>query len=662
MFLTLLAFWSSSVLACEAPKKINQLETRFGVALVDDYKWMENASDPDLWSWIEVQQNCTLKSFNEARFQSLIERVLHYRKIVEEQNEVTDLDLEAAPLRAAQPLDFESQLQKKKAFYRWKSKRQAFKSGRVFSSALSKESDRFSVQNKSIYGGDLRRIIIAQKSDSKVADFLLVKFFTLVGWLNDETFYYLTDQDERLGGGRSVLAKHTVGTPQSEDEVVYKGKTAVSDITIHQIGDQTFLETDGKIGRFQLQQGILEAPLELKGTIAEISDLSGIQAQVVSFEKANYGELVSLNLATGERVALIPEQKFVLESSVELGPRVHLLIGLKDAAHVAAIWNNGSVEEISALSNGTITYLDHNDSEVLLSYETYSMPKAVYSYSYGTGKLELLAQQAFPIELEAERIFYTTSTGKQGPIWVVKKKGISLTATTPIILYGYGGFRVSITPAFGMYETLPWLEQGGAFAVATIPGSLDYGEDWYQVARVGGRKHSFDSFANAARELISRGWTSSEHLGMMGASNGGTLVAGTLERHSDLFKAAVPLVGVMDILNFPMFTAGKYWTEDFGNPFVESEFNQMLEWSPYYKISRKSYPATMVMTAEFDDRVVPMHSYKYAAKLQEMNTSGAPVFLYNKEWGAHGRVSGSSRESSRFVSAIYTFFGQQLGQ
>jgi prolyl oligopeptidase len=148
---------------------------------------------------------------------------------------------------------------------------------------------------------------------------------------------------------------------------------------------------------------------------------------------------------------------------------------------------------------------------------------------------------------------------------------------------------------------------------------------------------------------------------MMGASNGGTLTAGTLERHAELFKAAVPLVGVMDLINFSLFTAGKYWTEDYGNPFVEKDFLAMFPLSPYHNIKRRAYPATMVMTAEFDDRVVPMHSYKYLARLQEYNTSDAPILLYNKEWGGHARASGSARESSRFVASFYTFFSQQLG-
>jgi len=275
--------------------------------------------------------------------------------------------------------------------------------------------------------------------------------------------------------------------------------------------------------------------------------------------------------------------------------------------------------------------------------------------------MKTLAQQSLGIEIEADKIYYTSATGEKASMWVMRKKGVKLNSSTPTILYGYGGFRVSVTPAFGMYESLPWMERGGAFAVVTLPGSLDYGLSWYEGARVGKRINAWDSFAAAGKELITRGWTSSEHLGMMGASNGGTLTAGTLERHAELFKAAVPLVGVMDLINFSLFTAGKYWTEDYGNPFVEKDFLAMFPLSPYHNIKRRAYPATMVMTAEFDDRVVPMHSYKYLARLQEYNTSDAPILLYNKEWGGHARASGSARESSRFVASFYTFFSQQLG-
>ncbi len=490
---------------------------------------------------------------------------------------------------------------------------------------------------------------------------MLVKFFTFISWADDNSFYYLSDLDERLGGGKPGVYKHTVGQVQSEDQLLLTGKTASSDIVIHDVNNSFFAEVDGSIGSFQLATGKVSNRLPVDGSIVEMNATSQVEATILSFKNANFGEFYKLRLRDGNRRLFVKEQDYVLEKTKKLNDESTLIIGLKDGSHVAGIHNILGTLQMIPLVNGTIDFVSFKDGILKLGFESYSQPRKVYSLDLLSQELKVLASQTLPIEVESEKITYTAANGAPASMWVMRKKGVKLTSTTPTILYGYGGFRVQITPMFGMYETLPWMEKGGAFVVVTLPGSLDYGESWYQLARVGGRIHSWDSFAMAAKELFKRGYTSPEHIGMLGASNGGTLVSGTLSRHAETFKAAVPLVGVHDLLNFTLFTAGKYWTDDYGNPFIEKDFRAMLPLSPYHSLEKKAYPATMVMTAEFDDRVVPMHLYKYLARLQEYNTSDAPILLYNKEWGAHGRASGSARESSRYVSAYFTFFAQQLG-
>lgn len=664
---------SQSALAQSYPvaKKITQTEVRFGTVIEDPYKWMENASDPDLWSWIDEQKTYTSSYLDSDLSDELAARVLEIRKVQKEQNEITG---KASPSRSPRiPLPWtEESLRSmgvnENRFIKWDQNTVTFNKIKNLSPAINdnktkKESDLYQIKSQPVHGGDLRRVIVSQKTDNKVVDILLVKFYTFVGWSEDgKSFFYISDLDERIGGGRSALFRHTVGEIQSEDQLLLTGKTPTSDLTIHEVGKRFYAEVDGTIGTLQISTGKLTNRLPVKGEIVEMSDSPEAHAIIRSFENANFGELHQLRLRDGARSVFLKEQDFVVESSQRLGDKGSFIIGLKDASHVAGVLtSSGNLEMIEELKDGTISFESFKDGIIKLSFETYSEPKKVYSFNPETKELKLLASQKFPVDVEAEKIFYTASNGQKASIWVLRKKGTKLTATTPTILYGYGGFRVSITPFFGMYESLSWIEKGGAFAVVTLPGSLDYGQSWYEVAQVGGRTHSWDSFALAGKELIKRSWTSKEHLGMMGASNGGTLVAGTLQRHSDTFKAAVPIVGVMDLLNFTLFTAGKYWTDDYGKPFTESGFRGIFPLSPYHNLEKRDYPATMVMTAEFDDRVVPMHSYKYLARLQEYNTSSAPILLYNKEWGGHARGSGSDRESSRFVAAFYTFFAQQLG-
>lgn len=639
-------------------KKITQTETRFGTVIEDPYKWMENASDTDLWDWIEEQKSLTDSYLEPGLSDAFAARVLEMRKIQNEQNVITG---KASPRPASKAIpwtedDLRSMGMKEKKLIRWGLK------SNLKSLAESSESSLYEYKSTAVYNGDLRRVIITQKSDNKVVDILLVKFFTFVTWADDKSFYYLSDLDEHIGGGRPGLFRHSVGEMQSEDQLLLASRSASGDLTVHEVGKRFFVEVDGTIGALHLATGKVTNRLPIQGEVIEVTEAPEIEATIRTFDKADKGEFQKLRLRDGLRRVFLKEQAFVLDKAVDLKGESTLVLGLVDGSHVAGVLDlSGNLKMISDLQDGTITFVSFENGVLKLAHETYSQPKKIYSYTLATGELKLLAAQTFPIEVEAEKITYTAANGQGASMWVIKKKGATLTSKTPLILYGYGGFKISLTPTFNIYESLPWFERGGAFAVVTLPGSLDYGNSWYELARVSGRTNSFDSFALAAKTLFAKGYTSADHIGMMGASNGGTLVAGTLQRHSEVFKAAVPMVGVMDLINFTLFTAGKYWTNDYGNPFVEKDFKGIYPLSPYHQLKKRDYPATMVMTAEFDDRVVPMHSYKYLARLQEYNTSVAPILLYNKEWGGHARASGSSRESSKYVAAFYTFFAQQLG-
>lgn len=640
------------------PKKIPQVETRFGTLIEDPYKWMENASDPDLWSWIEEQKAFTTNYLDADLMDEYSEKLLAVRKLRADQASVTNgtTTTKSLSLKLELPQEEFFKTEKKETLVKW-GKQSSFNKAQDY----KKESATFKIKSQSVHSGDLTRLVITKKEDNSTVDILLVKFYTFITWADDESFYYVSDLDERIGGGKPALFKHKVGDIQSDDQVLFTGKTSASDLTVHEVGENFFVESDGVIGALQLKAGRVSNRLPVNGEIVDINSTPDAVATIRSFEKANYGELHTLRLRDGNRSLLLKEQDFVVEKTRELNDKATLVFGLKDATHVVGILSkDGSLKMIDLL-DGTIEAKKFENNVLQLYYETYSHPRKLYSYNLETSELKLLAEQKFPYEVEAEKIYYTASNGQKASMFVVKKKGLVLTKTTPTILYGYGGFKSSITPALGMYESLPWIEKGGVFVVVTLPGSLDYGQSWYDIAKVSGRTHSWDSFALAAKELFKRGWTSAEHIGMMGASNGGTLVSGTLSRHSDVFKAAVPLVGVHDLLNFNLFTAGKYWTDDYGNPFTEAGFRGIFPLSPYHNLEKRAYPATMVMTAEFDDRVVPMHSHKYAARLQEYNTSAAPILLYHKEWGSHARASGSTKESSRYVAAFYTFFAQQLG-
>jgi prolyl oligopeptidase len=648
----LLAQVAQAQLVYPETKRLNLFEKRFGTLIEDPYKWMENASDPDLWSWINEQKKVTADYLDGALHDEYSARVLEFRRLRTEQNRLTDPPATTTRPEVS-PLPHDELQGRERAFIQWDT------SGQLKTNVFQRESSLYRLEVRPVGGGDLMRVLITSKADNKLAGILLVKFYTFITWADDNSFYYVSDLDERIGGGRPGLFRHRVGQVQSEDQLLLAGRSSTSSLTVHQLGNAFYVQVDGTIGSLQIASGRVTNTHTLEGGIVEMTDSPVHTATMVSFRNADRGELVQLRLRDGQRSLLLKEQDFVVNRTKRLDDTQTFILGIADGAHVGAILD-GSELRVLDLKEGTIDF-DHKDNVLKLGIETYSEPRKVYNYDIAARELKFVAQQKFPIDLEVDKVSYTAANGQEASMWVMRKKGVKLSPTTPTILYGYGGFRVSVTPSFGIYESLPWMEKGGVFAVVTLPGSLDYGLSWWEVARVGNRTVAWESFALAGKELIRRGWTSSEHLGMLGASNGGTLVAGTMQRHPELFKAAVPLVGVMDMLNFTLFTAGKYWTADYGDPFVEADFRAIFPLSPYHNLERRPYPATMVMAASFDDRVVPMHSYKYVARLQELNTSSAPMLLYNKEWGGHARASGSDRESSRYVGAFYTFFAQQLG-
>jgi len=622
-------------------KKNTQTERRFGVEIKDDFKWMENASDPDLWDWIEEQQALTTNFLDKKLTQDFYLDLSMLRKDIKAQESGGAKLITAKPSHAPLFRPDEKEIKDESV------------------------KEKYTIEAQDVQGGDLSRVKIFDKSSGKLKDIILVKFFELIKWSEDgEELLYITDGDERTGAGRPRILKHKVGEAQSEDELIYKASKINSELSVFESQDKTtyIMDTDFLLA-FDFMTKSIQKKFKLNGKIIFPESLKSHNlAYTLSFEKENNGEIYSLNLSTSELKLVVPAQDFVLQELVLLSNGDSLVLGHRDGSSELYHLKDGMLQKIPGLQDGFIELLSTEDLfKIKIRFQSYSTPKTIYELDLFSKELKQISQLKYPVEVEAEKVYYTATNGQKAAMWVLKKKGTALTEKTPMILYGYGGFFVNQNPSYNPFEILPWLNRGGAMAVVVLPGALEYGYEWNKFARKGGRINSFDSFANAGKELISRGMTSEKHLGMFGGSNGGLLVAGTLERHPDLFKAAVPMVGVLDLLNFNLFTAGKYWVEEYGQPFTPNDFKELLAISPYHNLKPRNYPSVMVMTAEFDDRVVPMHSFKYAAKLQEMQQGDAPILLYTKEWGGHSRKSGSERQSLLMMSAIYTFFGQELG-
>ncbi|MBE9067363.1 S9 family peptidase, partial [Leptolyngbya cf. ectocarpi LEGE 11479] len=278
------------------------------------------------------------------------------------------------------------------------------------------------------------------------------------------------------------------------------------------------------------------------------------------------------------------------------------------------------------------------DTETLYRFSSFTIPSRIYRYNLATGEQTLFreAQVAFdPSQYETRQVFYTSQDGTRVPMFITHKKGMTPNGQTPTLLYGYGGFNISLSPSFSV-SNLVWLELGGIYAVANLRGGGEYGETWHQAGTKLNKQNVFDDFISAAEWLIENNFTAPENLAIMGGSNGGLLVGACMIQRPDLFAAALPAVGVMDMLRFNQFTIGWAWESDYGSPQDPDEFEALHAYSPLHNLTPANYPATLITTADHDDRVVPAHSFKFAAALQAVHQGDNPVLIRIETKAGHG--------------------------
>jgi len=482
-----------------------------------------------------------------------------------------------------------------------------------------------------------------------------------ISWYKSGFFY--TRYDKPAEGdelkGENINAKtyyHQLGTPQSEDVLEYQDEAHPNrSFHIGATEDEKYIllmayeSTSGNSLAFK-KAGLDDTPYTWidKDFDDDWSPIGNHKntLYVLTNNEAPLYRLVGIDLNNPARenwVDIIPEhEKNVLESATLAGGKI-IASYIKDAYNSASVYElNGSLlHEVSVPGIGSIGGFSGKmeDNTAFYSFTSFNYPSTSFKYSIAENKAEVFYTPEVDFDAEAyetKQLFYKSKDGTEIPMFIVHKKGLELDGTNPTLLYGYGGFNISMTPSFSTTRAV-WMEQGGVFALANIRGGGEYGEAWHKAGTILQKQNVFDDFIAAAEYLIDENYTSNKRLAIYGGSNGGLLIGAVINQRPELFAAAIPMVGVMDMLRFHKFTIGRYWTVDYGSSDDPEEFKYLLGYSPIHNISAdKNYPAVLVTTGDHDDRVVPAHSFKYAATLQEKYTGNNPVMIRINTDAGHG--------------------------
>jgi prolyl oligopeptidase len=509
--------------------------------------------------------------------------------------------------------------------------------------------------------------------------------FSGMSWSKDGKGFYYSRYDEPAGTskftGSNKFQKafyHAVGTPQKEDALVYERKDQPDwAFSVAQTDDGRYdvmtirKGTDAKYRVAYREAG--------KGTFTDLIDAFANEYSFIDNDgpefffktdfKAPRGRVIAIDTRKPNRddwKEVIPQAAEKL-SGVSLVGNQFVCSYLKDARSLVKCYTleGKFLRDVALPGLGSAGGFGGKraDKETFYTFTSFAVPPTIYRYDLESGKSEVFRGSKVkfdPTRYVTEQVFFTSKDGTRVPMFLTYRKGLKKDGTAPTLLYGYGGFNISLPPAFSVGR-VAWLEMGGIYAQANLRGGGEYGKDWHNAGRLKNKQNVFDDFIAAAEYLIANRYTSSKKLAIKGGSNGGLLVGACMTQRPDLFGACLPAVGVMDMLRFHKFTIGHYWVDDYGSPEKAEDFKVILAYSPYHNLKKGTkYPPTMVTTADTDDRVVPGHSFKFASQLQHCHAGDAPVLIRIETRAGHG----AGKPTAKIIEELadeYAFLVKELG-
>jgi len=636
----------------------------FGTEVHDPYRWLEDDTSRETAEWVKAENEVTQDYLSEIPFREAIRKryagLFNYEKY-------------SAPFKQGKYTFYyrNSGLQNQSVLFRespGSKEAEIFLDPNTFSKdgttslagiAFSKDGS-MAAYNISEGGSDWQKLVVMDAANKKqTGDTLEIKF-SGASWKGNEGFYYSTYQ--RPVNGNVLSAKndnqklyyHKAGTPQSADKLVYgddshpvrymSGYTSENENwLIIQTANETYGNALYVKDLTKPDAPVIPLVTDMKNT-HYIVDVDDQNFYIQTDKDAPTGKIVIApisNPAQANWKVFVDIKPEVLTASS--GGGYIFCSYLKDAVtKVYQFDKTGKqVREVQLPGLGTASGFGawKEDKELYFAFTSYTVPATIYKMDIASGASQIYKQskvQFKPEDYESKQVFYTSKDGTKIPMIITYKKGIELRGDNPCLLYSYGGFSVSLTPYFSTSNII-LLENGGVFAVPNIRGGGEYGEEWHQQGIKMKKQNVFDDFMAAAQWLIDNKYTSKEKLAIEGGSNGGLLIGACITQKPDICKVAFPAVGVMDMLRYHKFTAGAGWAYDYGTSEDSKEmFEYIYHYSPLHNIKEAAYPATLVTTADHDDRVVPAHSFKFAATMQEKNTGTNPVLIRIETKAGHG--------------------------
>lgn len=668
--------------------RTDTVDNYFGVEVSDPYRWLEDDRSAETAAWVKAQNEVTFGYLNGIPYRDEIlqrlEKLYNYERL-------------GSPSKEGDYYYFfkNDGLQNHSVLYRKKAldgTPEVFLDPNTFSkdgttglSSIAFTKDGSLAAYLITEGGsDWRKAIVMKASDKEIiGDTLRDIKFSGIAWKGNDGFYY-SSYDKPEGSELSAktqhhkLYYHKLGTPQSDDKVIFGGEqTPRRYVSGKLTEDERFL--------------IVSASTSTTGNELYIQDLKDPNGKLVNivnnFDNNHYvltndgSRLIihtNLNAPNNRLVEvefskpgpdnwkdIIPETENVMSASTGGGKIfAEYMVDVKTQEKQYDL--HGNLErDIELPGMGTANGFGGkvNEKEVYYSFTSFTYPTTIFRYDIASGKSTLYENPEIdfnPEDYETRQVFYESKDGTKVPMYIVHKKGIELNGKNPTWLYAYGGFSVSLNPSFNT-SRIVWLENGGIYAQPNLRGGGEYGEKWHLAGTKMKKQNVFDDFITAAEYLIAEKYTSSEYLAISGGSNGGLLVGATMTQRPDLAKVALPAVGVMDMLRYHKFTAGAGWAYDYGTSEDSKEmFEYLRKYSPVHALKPgTNYPATLVSTADHDDRVVPAHSFKFAATLQESHEGENPVLIRIETKSGHG--SSNLKKALEYVADQYAFTWYNMG-